>query len=305
MEYRIVATGLDFPEGPFKLPDGDLGVVEIKAGRISRIGAGGERSTIAETGGGPNGAAMGPDGAIYVAQNGGFTWTERTMPDGSSGVFPGDQPPDYIGGRIQRVTLAGEVSTLYSECEGEPLKGPNDLVFDREGNFYFTDHGKNRPRERDRTGVFYASPDGSFIREVIFPMEAPNGVGLSPDGSVLYVAETPTARVWACPLAGPGEPGGRYVLATVPGAPPLNLAMLDSLCVDADGNVIVATLVHGGLTSISPDGSRVTHTALPDPLTTNACFAGPGLKQLYVTLSSTGRLAVFDEWPTSGLALAF
>ena len=305
MDYRVVATGLEFPEGPLELPGGDIALVEIRGGRVTRVKPDGQKSTIAVTGGGPNGAALGPDGAIYVCQNGGFHWDQRAMPDGSTRYFPGEQPANYIGGQIQRVTLAGEVTTLYGECNGERLKGPNDLVFDAEGNFYFTDHGKNRPRDRDRTGIYYASPDGKMIREVIFPMEAPNGIGLSPDGKVLYVAETPTARVWACPLTGPGETRGRHVLATVPGAPPLNLAMLDSLCVDGDGNVIVATLVHGGVTSISPDGATVRHTPTPDTLTTNACFGGPDLRTLYVTLSSLGELIAFDNWPTRGLRLNF
>lgn len=306
MEYRVIAEGLGFPEGPVELPGGDILVVEIRTGTLARVTPDGKRTTVATTGGGPNGAALGPDGAIYVAQNGGFTWTERTRRDGSTGIFPGDQADDYIGGQIQRVSPDGsEVTTLYSECDGIPLKGPNDLVFDAEGNFYFTDHGKLRERDRDRTGIFYASPDGKMIREIIFPMESPNGIGLSPDGKVLYIAETPTARVWACPLAGPGEVERRYVLATVPGAPPNNLAMLDSLCVDGDGNVLVATLVNGGITSISPDGSRVEHTACPDPLTTNCAFGGPGLSTLYVTLSSSGRLIAFDNWPTPGLKLHF
>jgi gluconolactonase len=136
-------------------------------------------------------------------------------------------------------------------------------------------------------------------------MEQPNGIGLSPDGKTLYVAETPTARVWACPLVGPGEVKGRYVLATVPGGPPRNLAMLDSLCVDAEGNVLVATLVHGGVTSVSADGARIEHTPLPDALVTNCCFAGPDLRTLYVTLSTTGKLVAFDNWPTKGLKLNF
>ncbi len=306
MQYREVASGLEFPEGPVVLPNGDLLVTEIKAGRLTRITAAGEKSVFAVTGGGPNGAAIGPDGWIYVTQNGGFTWSERPLPDGRMGVYPGLQPPDYRGGAVQRVSPDGSVvETLYTHCGDIPLRGPNDLVFDAEGNFYFTDHGKTRERDRDRTGVFYASPDGKFIREIIFPMEAPNGIGLSPDGKVLYVAETPTARVWACELAGPGEVRRRYVLATVPGAPPLNFAYLDSLCVDAEGNVIVATIVRGGVTSISPDGSRIEHTPTDDPLTTNCCFGGPDLRTLYVTLSATGRVVAFDDWPTPGLKLAF
>ncbi len=306
MEFRVVATGLEFPEGPVVLPDGDILVTEIKAGRLTRISPNGEKRVFAVTGGGPNGAAIGPDGWIYVTNNGGFEWYTRALPDGSLGLFPGDQPADYTGGSIQRVSPDGSVvETLYTECNGNPLKGPNDLVFDAEGNFYFTDLGKARARDRDRTGVYYASPDGKFIKEIIFPMEQPNGIGLSPDGKVLYVAETPTARVWACELAGPGEVARRYVLAQVPGAPPLNLAYLDSMCVDAEGNVLVATIVHGGITSISPDGKRLQHTPTGDPLTTNCCFGGPDLRTLYVTLSASGRLVAFENWPTQGLKLAF
>jgi gluconolactonase len=305
MEMRTIATGLEFPEGPLVLPDGDLLVTEIRGGRLTRVKADGSTSTFARTGGGPNGAAIGPDGAIYVAQNGGFTWSERvSATTGQTALFPGDRPDDYIGGQIQRVSADGaEVTTLYRECDGEPLKGPNDLVFDREGNFYFTDHGKTYGRQRDRTGVFYASPDGRTIKEIVWPMEAPNGVGLSPDGRTLYVAETPTGRVWAFELNGPGEVGRRRVLGTVPGAAPLGVAFCDSLCVDAEGNVLVATIVNGGVTVISPAGEIVRHVACPDPLTTNVCFGGPELRTLYVTLSTRGELVAFDGWPEAGLPL--
>lgn len=305
MDFRVVATGLTFPEGPLELPNGDILVTEIAAGCLTRIKADGTKSVFATTGGGPNGAAIGPDGAIYVTQNGGFHWTERPLPDGTVGLFPGEQPADYIGGQIQRVSPDGsEVTTLYRECDGERLKGPNDLVFDAEGNFYFTDHGKTRPRDRDRTGVFYASPDGKMIKEIVFPMEGPNGIGLSPDGKVLYVAETPTGRLYAYDLVGPGQVGMRHVVGTVPGAPPFNFAMCDSLVVDGEGNVIVATLVNGGLTSFTPAG-QATHYACPDVLTTNACFGGPGLRTLYATLSTTGKLIAFDNWPTPGLKLNY
>jgi gluconolactonase len=306
MDFRVIADGLGFPEGPVEMPGGDILVVEIQRGQLTRITPDGRKSVFAVTGGGPNGAALGPDGAVYVCQNGGFSWHERPLPDGSNGLFPGDRPDDYIGGQIQRVSADGEeVTTLYAECDGEPLKGPNDIVFDREGNFYFTDHGKNYGHQRDRTGVFYASPDGSMIKEIIFPMEGPNGIGLSPDGKTLYVAETPTGRVWANDIVGPSEIGQRHVLGTVPGSAPLNLGMCDSLCVDGDGNVIVATLVNGGLTSISPNGTHMVHTPCPDILTTNAAFGGPDLRTLYVTLSTTGKLIAFDQWPTRGLKLNF
>ncbi|MBI5948117.1 MAG: SMP-30/gluconolactonase/LRE family protein [Chloroflexi bacterium] len=305
VDFRVVAADLAFPEGPLELPGGDILVTEIRAGVLTRVTPAGQKSTFAVTGGGPNGAAIGPDGAIYVCQNGGFEWNQANI-GGATLLMPGEQPADYIGGQIQRVSAdGGEVTTLYRSCASVPLKGPNDIVFDAEGNFYFTDHGKTHPRLRDRTGVFYASPDGKMIKEIIFPMEGPNGIGLSPDGKTLYVAETPTGRVWANDLAGPGQIAGRRVLGTVPGAAPMHLGLCDSLCVDGEGNVIVATLVNGGLTSISPDGSKLTHYPFPDLLVTNACFAGPGLRTLYVTLSTTGKLVAVDNWPAKGLKLHF
>src|SRR5688572_20696057 len=152
LPMRLVCDGLEFPEGPVELPGGDVLVTEIRAGRLTRVSPSGQKTVVAQTGGGPNGAQLGPDGAIYVAQNGGFEWIPRTTTSGMTWHAPGDQAAGYIGGQIQRATLDGEVTTLYTECAGERLKGPNDLVFDAEGNFYFTDHGKSRGRERDRVG---------------------------------------------------------------------------------------------------------------------------------------------------------
>lgn len=304
--FRVICDGLEFPEGPVELPGGDILVTEIRGGRLTRVTPGGTKSVFAVTGGGPNGAAIGPDGAIYVTQNGGFAWAERHLPDGTRIAGPGDKPDDYIGGQIQWVSPDGsEVRTLYRNCGNVELKGPNDIVFDAEGNFYFTDLGKTYGRTQDRTGVFYASADGTFIKEIIWPMERPNGIGLSPDGSVLYVAETPTNRVWACELAGPGEVKNRRVLGSAPVGGAANTAMLDSLCVDGDGSVLVATLANGGITEISADGARIRHFPTGEYFTTNCCFGGPDLRTLYVTLSSTGRLVAFDDWHTKGLKLAF
>ena len=291
-----ITTGLQFPEGPIAMPDGSIIVVEIQRGTVSRVSPGGSIEVIATPGGGPNGAAIGPDGACYICNNGGFEWHER-----NSLVFPGDQPNDYSGGRIERVDLSsGEVSVLYTECNGNPLRGPNDIVFDRQGGFWFTDHGKNRPRDKDRTGVYYATIDGQHIREVIFPLEAPNGIGLSPAEDQLYVAETPTGRLWSFDISEPGViDGARRMLAQIP-----DYHMFDSLAVDAEGNICVATLITGGITVHSPDGERAQLIEMPDILTTNICFGGEDLKTAYITLSSTGSL-VSIPWHCAGLPLNF
>ncbi len=298
-----LASGLAFPEGPVWLPDGSVIVVEIQAGRVARIEADGTKSIVAEPGGGPNGAAIGPDGKLYVCNNGGFEW--HTI---GPLTVPGHQAHDYSGGRIERIDLAsGAVDVLYRQCGEHALRGPNDLVFDTHGGFWFTDHGKIRERDRDRGGLYWARADGSEIREVVYPLDAPNGVGLSPDGRRVFVAETFTGRAWWWEIAEPGviRPApdllghGGTLLAGLPG-----LQLFDSLAVDAEGFVCVATLANGGITAIAPDGARIDHIALPDPLVTNLCFGGEGLRTAYATLSGTGRLVRF-EWPRPGLRLAF
>jgi gluconolactonase len=300
---REIASGLQFPEGPIAMPDGSILLVEIRRGTLTQIDAQGRVEVLAELGGGPNGAAIGPDGRVYVCNNGGFEWHER--PGGM--VLPGNQPADYTGGSIQAVDVStGSVEVLYRHCGDVPLRGPNDLVFDRTGGFWFTDHGKTRARDRDRTGVFYARPDGSSIVEAVFPMDGPNGIGLSPEEDRLYVVETSTGRLFYWDLDGPGSirrnprsPNGGHFLAGVGG-----LQLFDSLAIDSDGNICVATIVNGGITVISPDGKVLEHVPCPDPLTTNICFGGPDLRTAYVTLSATGKLVALD-WPRPGHRLAF
>lgn len=299
---REVASGLRFPEGPVALADGSVILVEIAAARMTRVAPDGTRTTVAEMSGGPNGAALGPDGKIYVCNNGGFVWHE--LP--GVGLVPAGQPKDYAGGRIERVDpVSGKIETLYTECGGHPLKGPNDLVFDAHGGFYFTDYGKSRARDMDRGAVYYARADGSLIKPVAFPSITPNGCGLSPDGRTLYFAETESARLWAMDILAPGEVkregwpsvhGGRLV------GGPGGYQRFDSLAVDSAGNICVATLINGGITVFSPDGSSVRHIAMPDPITTNICFGGRDLRTAYVTLSGSGKLVAF-EWERPGLRL--
>lgn len=303
-EFEVVADGLRFPEGPIALPNGDVLVVEIAGGCITRVAPDGAKTVVAEPGGGPNGMAIGPDGKCYLCNNGGLKFVEH-----QGALFPVGPPDDYSGGRIERIDLeTGAVETLYTECGGHPLKAPNDIVFDKTGGFWFSDHGKQRRRDKDVTGVYYALPDGSKIVEAIFPSHEPNGVGLSPDESEIYVAETMTGRVWAYPLKGPGEVDWRKtpmrgdqgrLVAGVPGH-----QLFDSLAIDGAGNVCVATIHAGGITVMAPDGSKVEHVSMPDRITTNICFGGPDLTDAYITLSGLGQL-VRMKWPRPGLPLNF
>lgn len=142
---------------------------------------------------------------------------------------------------------------------------------------------------------------------MIFPLEAPNGIGLSAGNDELYIAETPTGRLWAYPLSGPGKltgerldrpDGGRVVAGRNA------YFMFDSLAVDAEGGVCVATLIDGGITTLYPDGREAKFVPMPDRLTTNICFGGKDLKTAYVTLSSIGQLVSLD-WEVGGLPLNY
>jgi gluconolactonase len=187
------------------------------------------------------------------------------------------------------------------------LSSPNDLVFDRPGGFYFTDFGKKHARLRDNGGVYYAVPDGTHIREVAYPLLAANGIALSPDGQVLYVAETETARLWAFDIVEPGvvkkypfpSPHGGRLVCGLPG-----FQRFDSLAVEAGGNICVATLLTGAISVIAPSGELVRQQTFPDTYVTNICFGGADLKTAFVTLSGTGQL-VSMPWPEPGLPLNF
>lgn len=300
MEFDIVAEGLGFPEGPVWMEDGSIILVEIAKGCVTRVWGDGNQEVIVETGGGPNGAAIGPDGALWVCNNGGFKYHER---DGL--LIPGNCPDDYSGGRIERIDLGtGKVERVLDTVEGFPLKGPNDLVFDKDGNLYFTDHGKTYSRQRDFGGLFFLANGASEAVELDHHHTSPNGVGLSPDEKTVYMADTMTARLWAFDLSAPGEisAAGPFnkgrVVATMP-----NLQYFDSLAVAASGNICVATILNGGITTITPDGAH-SHIAFPDPFVTNICFGDAGLNEAWVTLSGTGKLAKC-RWPEPGLQLNY
>jgi gluconolactonase len=248
--------------------------------------------------------AVGPDGALYVCNNGGL---ETKMVDGMP-VPTGRPLEGYTSGRIDRIDPAsGIVSVLYTRCGGVILSSPNDIVFDAHGGFYFTDLGKNIDGVRSPGGVFYALPDGSKIVAIAHPMPTmPNGCGLSPDGGTLYVSESLTARLLAFPITAPGVvkkneagPYGARILCELPGP-----AKFDSHAVDSQGNICVATLETGHVSVISSDGALVRQLAFPDHWVTNICFGGEDLQTAYVTLSKTGKL-VSVQWPVPGLRLNY
>jgi gluconolactonase len=301
-DLRVLTDLLRFPEGPVALADGSVLVVEIEGAALTRVWPDGRLEVIAQLDGGPNGAALGPDGWVYVCNSGGWLYTSEAngwrRPTGQS-----ERP-----GWIERVHLAtGRTEQLYERCGDIELQAPNDLVFDTLGGFYFTDHGKRRPRGIGVTSVFYAKADGSGLVEAVRGLVTPNGVGLSADGATLFVAETIPRRIWAFDLVEPGRIDARPWPSPNGGRLVAGLAdnnLLDSLALDSSGAVCVASFNHCGIWAISPDGGRRDFTPLDDYYATNIAFGGADMRTAFVTLSSTGRLAAFT-WPRPGQPLAF
>src|SRR3954466_14417354 len=98
---RVLATDLEFPEGPVVMPDGSVVLVEIRGRRLTRVWPDGRKEGVAEMPGGPNGAPPGPGGKRYVCNNGGFGWVRAR-----GFLRPGPpSPAEYIGGSIERVDL--------------------------------------------------------------------------------------------------------------------------------------------------------------------------------------------------------
>ncbi len=292
-----VATGLALAEGPVAMEDGSVLIVEVRGERLSRVWPDGTVDTIASLRGGPNGAAIGPDGSVYVCNNGGINWVERGGQWLSVDPRDGSPTPEgYEGGWIERIDLSsGEHVVLYTECDGHRLRGPNDLIFDGHGGFWFTDCGKRRAFDMDIGGLYYALADGSSIQRLPAEFLTPNGVGLSPEGDRVYVTETFTGRLLAFDLERPGRarPDPTIVVATK--------MRFDSLAVEADGHIVLASLPDG-LTVVAPDGSSVDNIPIVGSHTTNVCFGAADLRTAYVT--TAGTLFKLD-WPRDGLLLPY
>lgn len=330
---EVMSTGLKYPEGPIHCEDGSIVLVEIMGQTLTQIPAsGGKGETLATLPGGPNGAAVGPGNSVYICNSGGFDWTpipvldKQTLRVKQTLLVGGNQPSTYSGGSLQKYEPASrKVSVLYTECVERyapanslyqhpnafwnppfMLRGPDDLVVDHEGGIWFTDWGKIRARDKDITAVYYASADGKSIKQMIYPLNSPNGIGLSPCGKKLYVALTFERKVLYYEIPKPGviDPNP----ATIDGSYLLTgdftgQSILDSMALDVEGNVYVATMLpegydpasNGGITVISPDGDTdYIPIELPDaecaPLPSNICFGGKDMKTAYITCGASGML---------------
>lgn len=303
---ELVAEGLQSPEGrPIWLDDGSLLLIELQRGTLTQVFPDGHRRAVAHLGGGgdPHASAVGPNGEVYLTRH--CRGCLQEQDEGPSEV------QEHRTGTIERVDVqTGEVATLYSSAVARDggvvcLRGPSDLVFDSSGGFWFTDHGWTRCGDAYKGGVYYARTDGSLCKEAVFPMLTPNGIALSPDETILYVAEALTGRLWSFDLDSPGallypEPQLAALLWAAPGN-----HQLDSLAVDMEGHICVVTVGVGplgqsGIAVVKPNGDGL-HSFVPtgDALTTNIAFGGDDHQDAFITLSGAGQL-VKVRWHCPG-----
>jgi gluconolactonase len=267
VKRRVLAEGLEFPEGPVWLGPERLAFTQIR-GQCVSLYERGLVTTIASPGGGPNGATLGVDGALYITNNGGISL-------GHEGLWAAATP---ITGRLQRVTLTGEVRDIAVELPGTPPNRPNDLCFGPDGLLYYTDpHNWEDLANLGVGRVGRARMDGRV--ELVAEIPAfPNGIAFGPDDR-LYVAQSVTQQI--------------LVLDPVPGSQPavhctLPRGFPDGFCFDTNGCLFVAGSLGDVLWIFEPDGrvrEAIEMGQGSEP--TNCCL---GDRTLYVTLSGTGRL---------------
>ena len=258
MDGQVVFSGLEFPEGPVWL-DGVLYCVEIGGGRIARCTPDGQVERIAAPGGGPNGATLGPDGALYVTQNGGMSRKNR--------VTPG----------ILRVALDGKVEMVTSEVGGLALEGPNDLAFAPNGRLYFTDpRGASDPSQNQNPGRIFAWDLAAKRGELVLQLGPvfPNGIAFDGQGMMLWT-ESFSRRVMAL------RDGHAELIAELP-----ERHFPDGFCVDAEGRLYVAS-TYAQCVTVLERGEIVDRYLCGDGMPTNCCFGGT---DLYVTDSRRGTI---------------
>lgn len=314
VDFEIFAEGCGFPEGPLACDDGSVLFGDLRAGTVVRARPGGRKEIVATVKGATPGLAIGPDGALYCCNNGGFEWGPNT-PETN---FPIAVHRDYQGGSIERIDLStGKVERLYDSCDGVKLAGPNDIVFDKDGGMWFSDLGVDTGEAELHGGIYYAKPDGSGIRRIAYGIGI-NGIGISPDGKTVYGAASFARNILAFSTdldnaiqtgsfmsggvkAEQGRgPGAGRVVATFPGR-----QFLDSMAIEADGTIAQATVFEAfGVARVDPGTGEREQVELPDFLTTNLSFGGADMRDAYVTLSSSARIAKV-RWPAAGMRLPF
>lgn len=259
-----------FLEGPVFDRQGNLYVADIPFGRIFRIDGAGEWTLVAEYDGEPNGMKVLNDATLVIA--------------------------DYKNGLMQLDTATGRVRAYLERRNTERFRGVNDLVFDRRGNLYFTDQGQTGLH--DPTGRVYRLRPSGQLDVLLCNVPSPNGVCLSADGSVLFLAVTRGNCVWRVPLLADGSVAkvGQFFTSYGASGP-------DGLAADVEGRLIVANPGLGWVWVLNGRAEPVRVLRGPEGASiTNVAFGGADARRLFVTDSTHGDV-LYADLDAAGLPL--
>lgn len=262
VRWTVLASGLNFPEGPAFDAQGVLWFVEYHAGSIGRLNDGGVARF--DVGGRPNGIAFMGNDLIYCdAEHN----TVRRMVVGEPGPHHSEVFASHVG-----------------------VKGPNDLAPDRSGGLVFTAPGDSR--KEPTGGVWRRAADGA-VSLIAQSMYFPNGLAFIDEGKTLVVAETYRHRLWR------GAWEGDCWLEPRPWIEVGGPIGPDGMALGPDGLLYVAIYGQGEIAAIDDSGRIARRLAAPGLKPTNVAFDPSGRLGLIVTEAERGLLACLPDWETA------
>ncbi|MDD0812851.1 SMP-30/gluconolactonase/LRE family protein [Curvibacter sp. RS43] len=246
-----------FLEGPVFDDQRNLYVTDIPYGRIFRIEPDLTWHLVLEYDGWPNGLALGPDGSLWIA--------------------------DYRKGILRLDPRTGDLTTVLGHRNSESFKGVNDLVFDGEGNLYFTDQGQTGLH--DPTGRVYRLRANGQLDLLLANAPSPNGLVVNDDASVLFVAVTRGNQVWRAPLLPNGSLSKMGAFQTFFGTSgPDGMALLDR------DRLLVAHASLGGVFVLNARGEVTDFLRSAAGATVTNVAIKPGTREVVMTESATGSI---------------
>lgn len=249
VQVEKVAHGFRFTEGPVWSRDGYLLFSDIPGGKIMKLTPDGATEVYRESSNGAAGNAFDAQGRLYTCET--------------------------HARRVTRTDKKGRIEVLADKWEGKRLNAPNDIAVSKSGHAYFTDPAfgnQQDSRELNFYGVYHIAPKGQ-LSLVAKPTGRPNGIALSPDGHILYVANSDERNIRAYDLDREGEPSGeRVVVSNIDGIP-------DGIRTAANGNLYVAAKE---IVVYSPEG-KLLNTIPVAETPSNCAFGDADLQTLYIT----------------------
>jgi len=244
-----VATGFRFTEGPAWSREGFLLFSDVPNDKIMKYVPGQKPTVFRENSNGANGNCFDTQGRFYTCES-------RTR-------------------RVMRMDKKGEMQVLAEKWDGKRLNAPNDIVVRKDGHIYFTDPAFGNQadaRELDFYGVYHISPKGD-LQLIAKPAGRPNGIAFSPNGHILYVANSDEHNVRAYDVDRGGEASHeRVVITGVEGVP-------DGIRVDDKGNIYVTA---SGVAVYDAQGKHVETIGMAET-PANCAFGDTDLETLYIT----------------------